>query len=60
MVTSRKILKKKDNHTSFFLDHAYEREEFKQTCPDDSEIDFAYGGRGKRPKTSGNIKNRVR
>ena len=33
-----------------YLRNAKEKEEFVQTCPDGLEIDFAYGGRGKRPK----------
>lgn len=33
-----------------YLKAATERDEFRQTCPDNLEIDYAYGGRGKRPK----------
>ena len=33
-----------------YIKAATERDEFRQTCPDHSEIDYAYGGRGKRPK----------
>ena len=43
-----------------YLAAANKREEFEQTCCDDLEIDFAYGGRGKRPKQSWQLQNRVR
>lgn len=35
-----------------YLDHADNQEEFKETCPDNDEIDFTYGGRGKKPRGS--------
>lgn len=35
-----------------YLKNAESKEEFKQTCADDIEIDFCYGGLGKRPRPS--------
>ena len=33
-----------------YLQAAMKRDEFRQTCADELEIDYAYGGRGKRPQ----------
>jgi len=42
-------LPKKFSRIHTYLENARKCQEFSGSCADDQEIDFAYGGRGKRP-----------